>query len=257
MVNEKQLRKAAAELNDVMGLEPKINTKASVAVLTAGIVEAIDKIDPDDEFSEATRAVIEELSAEEGKPAPKKGKGKGKPAPKKKKPVYEDDDDFDDDVNDDILEDLDDLDDFDDDDDEPAPKKGKGKGKPAPKKKKPVYEEEEEEEDDVFDEGEEFGTDEEEEEEDEKPTPKKKKKTGAPSKGTKPNFKREGSMAQFMDETVKKGGTWDEIFNAIDKEAKKRGVKTSMSTIKAHVRFRVSKDPRFLGKLKVTDDGIE
>ena len=206
MVNEKQLRKAAAELHDVMGLEPKINTKASVAVLTAGIVEAIDKIDPDDEFSEATRAVIEELSAEEGKP---------------------------------------------------APKKGKGKGNPAPKKKKPVYEEEEEEEDDVFDEGEEFGTDEEEEEEDEKPTPKKKKKTGAPSKGTKPNFKREGSMAQFMDETVKKGGTWDEIFNAIDKEAKKRGVKTSMSTIKAHVRFRVSKDPRFLGKLKVTDDGIE
>ena len=206
MVNEKQLRKAAAELNDVMGLEPKINTKASVAVLTAGIVEAIDKIDPDDEFSEATRAVIEELSAEEGKP---------------------------------------------------APKKGKGKGKPAPKKKKPVYEEEEEEEDDVFDEGEEFGTDEEEEEEDEKPTPKKKKKTGAPSKGTKPNFKREGSMAQFMDETVKKGGTWDEIFNAIEKKKKKRGVKTSMSTIKAHVRFRVSKDPRFLGKLKVTDDGIE
>lgn len=104
-----------------------------------------------------------------------------------------------------------------------------GKGKPAPKE-------------------------EEEEEEDEKP-----KRKGGPPKGVRPNFKKEGSMAEFMDNLVKKGGTWEELAKTCEKEGKKRELRTKFtpSTMKAHVKFRVSKDPKFLGKLKITNDGIK
>jgi len=234
MVNEKQLRKAAAELNDVMGLDPEIPVKGNIKTVTEGIVEAISKIDPDDDFTEATQAVIDELT-------PKKGKGK--PAPKKvKEPEPEEDEEEDDD---DAEYTEPDDEEEEEEEEEPAPKKGKGK--PAPKKvKEPEPEEDDEEEEEDM----------EDEDDEEEETPKKKR-AGGPPKGVKPSFKKEGSMAEFMDRTVKAGGSWDELLATISKEAKKRGVKTSLSTIKGHAKFRVSKDPKFLGKLKITADGIE
>lgn len=96
--------------------------------------------------------------------------------------------------------------------------------------------------------------DDEQEEEEDKP-----KRKGGPPKGVKPNFKKEGSMAEFMDNLVKKGGTWEELAKTCEKEGKKRELRTKFtpSTMKAHVKFRVSKDPKFLGKLKMTNDGIK
>jgi hypothetical protein len=96
---------------------------------------------------------------------------------------------------------------------------------------------------------------EEEEEEDEKPV---KKGGKTPPKGVKPNFKKEGSMAEFIDNACKEGGTFEEIAAACKEEGESRGVNTkfSPSVIKAHVKFRLSKDAKFLGKLKMREDGI-
>lgn len=82
MLSEKALRAAAKEVNEVVGVEPPINTKAPVAELIAKLKEAKEKvIDPaQDEFTEATQAVLDELEddVEEVPPVPKR---KPKPAP--------------------------------------------------------------------------------------------------------------------------------------------------------------------------------
>lgn len=83
MLSEKALRAAAKEVNDVVGVEPPINTKASVSELIEKLKEAKETvIDPEqDEFTEATQAVLDELDEpqEEAK-APTR---KPKPAPVK------------------------------------------------------------------------------------------------------------------------------------------------------------------------------
>jgi len=67
MLSEKALRAAAKEVNEVVGVEPPINTKASVAELIEKLKEAkAEVIDPEqDEFTEATQAVLDELDEEE------------------------------------------------------------------------------------------------------------------------------------------------------------------------------------------------
>ena len=86
MATEKALRAAAKEMQDVMGLEPPINVKASIEALTEQFTEAISQIQDGDEFSEATQAVIDEFNApeeeEEEVVVPKR---KAAPAPAKKK----------------------------------------------------------------------------------------------------------------------------------------------------------------------------
>jgi len=280
MANEKQLRKAAAELNSVLfetGDEQAIDIKASVKVLIEAIKEAASLLTPDDDISEVTQAVIDELVP----PTPKKGKvGKAKP------PVEEEED-----------EDEGEPEDEDEDEDEGEPEDEEEKDLKAQvedaekladlkilvkenkefktlkadlasyKKADDLRDDmlailEEEEEEDIPEKlhkkniAKKKVNSKEDEDEDEEETPKKKR-AGGPPKGVKPSFKKEGSMAQFMDETVKEGGTWEEIFAVISKEAKKRGVKTTLSTIKAHTKFRLSKDAKFLGKLKMKEDGIE
>ena len=131
--------------------------------------------------------------------------------------------------------------------------KSTGKKKPAPVK-------EEEEEDP-----------EEEEEEEEKPTTKKdssKKTPPAPpaKKGNvktegdaKPKFKHEGSFAAFTDEVILAGGAWDEILPKLEKEIKKRGLKMSANQglVNNHIKYRIKRDPNWLGNLKLTENGIE
>ena len=89
------------------------------------------------------------------------------------------------------------------------------------------------------------------------PVPTTKKPTPTPA--GKGKFKREGSFAAFMDEVVKEGGTWDELLKRIKKEAEKRNYKISitLSYVKSHAVNRKKKDPKFLGKLKITEEGIE
>jgi len=94
MINEKSLRNAAKELQEVMGLEPTLDVKAKLPVLTEQVKEAIGQIDPNvDVFSDQTQAVIDELSGaeeeEEEAPVTKKK------APAKKAPEPEPDEEED------------------------------------------------------------------------------------------------------------------------------------------------------------------
>lgn len=128
MISEKALRIAAKELVEVMELvdddkEPIVITKdMDVEELTKLVKEAIPEIKPkENKFTDATQAVIDELSEEE-------------PAPKKKaKPVVDDEDD--DEPAPPKKKAKPAVDDEDDDDDEPLP----------PKKKAPPVEDDDDE----------------------------------------------------------------------------------------------------------------
>lgn len=65
MSTEKALRAAAKEMQDVMGLEPAIDVKAKLPLLTEQITEAISQIQKGDEFSASTQAVIDEINTPE------------------------------------------------------------------------------------------------------------------------------------------------------------------------------------------------
>jgi hypothetical protein len=105
MATKKELTAVAKELNKVLGLDPAIDTgsRVKLADLEEAIKQAIELIEPEDEFTEATQAIITALS----------------PAPQEEALEEEDDDDDDDDVEEEAPEgDEDDDDDDDDDDDE-------------------------------------------------------------------------------------------------------------------------------------------
>lgn len=131
---------AATELNEHLGLDPEINVKAPVPEIKAKVLEACELISDDDEFSDETQAVIDEL-------------------------------------------------------------KGNATTKPA--------------------DGE------------------AKSDTGA---GKKPRGRAEGSLAQFVDELMVKGGTWEEIQKAAAAEAEKRGLKRfrRMGQLKRHAKRRAA-----------------
>jgi hypothetical protein len=61
MFSEKEMRSAAAELNDKLGIEPPIDTKAKIGPLTEAFTEALALIAPDDKFSDKTQAIIDEV----------------------------------------------------------------------------------------------------------------------------------------------------------------------------------------------------
>ncbi len=104
MATKKELTAVAKELNKVLGLDPAIDTGSRVKVsdLEEVIKQAIGLIEPGDEFTEATQAIITALS----------------PAPQEEAPE-EETDDYDDDYDDD--DDDNDYDDDDDDDDDGEP----------------------------------------------------------------------------------------------------------------------------------------
>jgi hypothetical protein len=77
MANLKQLKKAAAEINELPGFDTGIDLDGGEDVLIQGIKEASDFITDDDELSDATRAIIAEVTAEPAKKEvakPAKGK---------------------------------------------------------------------------------------------------------------------------------------------------------------------------------------
>lgn len=111
---KKQLVKAAKELNEVLGLDPKIDLTQNLEGLTQGITEAADLIEPEDEFSQETLAVIKELR------------------PANEEPEDEEDDEADEDTENEGTEDSDEDDAPEDEKPSQEDKKGKGK---ADKKK--------------------------------------------------------------------------------------------------------------------------
>lgn len=89
MATKKELTTVAKELNKVLGLDPAIDTgsRVKLADLEEAIKQAIGLIEPGDEFTEATQAIITALS-----PAPQED------APEEEAPEGDDDDDDDDGV---------------------------------------------------------------------------------------------------------------------------------------------------------------
>ena len=83
-MEKKALIKAAKELNDVLGLDPKIATKgAGYGDLKANILKAAELIEEGDEITEATIETIETLKTEpEDAEGEGNGKGKKEKAPK-------------------------------------------------------------------------------------------------------------------------------------------------------------------------------
>lgn len=136
MATKKELTTVAKELNRVLGLDPAIDTGSRVKVsdLEEAIKLAIGLIEPGDEFTEATQAIITALS-----PAPQED------APEEEAGDYDDDydDDDDDDYDDDGEPEEEEETDDDDDVEEEAPeeeapkadKKKEKKDKPAKKAK--------------------------------------------------------------------------------------------------------------------------
>jgi hypothetical protein len=127
MATKKELTTVAKELNKVLGLDPAIDTgsRVKLADLEEAIKQAIELIEPEDEFTEATQAIITALS----------------PAPQEEALEEEDDDDDDDDVeeetddyddNDDDEEDDDDEDEDEEDEDEEEPVLKQDKKKKEP-----------------------------------------------------------------------------------------------------------------------------
>lgn len=180
MATKKELISVAKELNKVLGLDPAIDTGSRVKVsdLEEVIKQAIELIEPGDEFTEATQAIITALS----------------PAPQEDAPEEETDDynDYDDD------DDNDDDDDYDDDVEEETPEEE------APDRHRPDEEPEEEEE--------------EEETPPEPPkADKKKEKKGKPAKKAKAKDDNKPTKKKIVLECLKKGATIEQMAKEIAK----------------------------------------
>ncbi len=70
--------------------------------------------------------------------------------------------------------------------------------------------------------------------------------------------KKEGKpFSAYLDETIKEGGSWEEMRDSLLDTAEKMGVKVTTGMLKSHAKYRTSKDAKFLGKLKITEAGIK
>lgn len=83
------------------------------------------------------------------------------------------------------------------------------------------------------------------------------------SKSTKTTVKpvkkeTKATLASKFDELLVKGGTWESLITKATEAVKelKLTTKISKGSLKAHVAYRVKKNPQYLGKLKMTDTGI-
>ena len=77
----------------------------------------------------------------------------------------------------------------------------------------------------------------------------------------KPNFMKKSTndtLASAMDDIISKGGTWEQLERDCDNYAKRFGFRTrcTPSRIIAHIRYRQIKDSNYLGRHKMTDEGI-
>jgi len=87
-----------------------------------------------------------------------------------------------------------------------------------------------------------------------KPLPKSEPKS-------KPIAKPSGekTMASFIDDVVLVGGSWEDMIAVCQEESTKRGYKIPInrSALNTHLKYRMTRNPEFLGKLTITDAGIE
>ncbi len=242
MITEKNLRVAAKELNKVLGVDPPLDEKLEdLNALTEQIVEILDLIDPkNDILSEATIAVVRELNP------------KIYPEPEEEIPEPES-----------LLTEVNGTDDL-------TELKTIAKANEEFKSirgKLSSYKKAKDLKNDMLE-----LLNEEKEEQQKKAEEIHKKNIaskpvraanvnvkvdkGEPKVKKTPGFKREGSFAEWLDGRVQEGGTWQEIYDDATAEAAARNKTTSLGVIKGHVKFRLVKNDKFLGKLKVTNEGI-
>ena len=91
MISDKMLIKAAAELNDLMGLKPPIKLKGDREELTAGIKAAMKHLTPQDELDPKVQEVIDELR--KSVPPPKKSKVKPESEPEEEIEIEQEEED--------------------------------------------------------------------------------------------------------------------------------------------------------------------
>ena len=64
--------------------------------------------------------------------------------------------------------------------------------------------------------------------------------------------------ASAVDEIVHQGGTWDELLKECQQHAVRLGVKPhTKSTFRGHIIWRQGEDSMYLGRYKMTKDGVE
>jgi hypothetical protein len=91
----------------------------------------------------------------------------------------------------------------------------------------------------------------------------KKNETKTPGKKTegkagKVEKKKGPTMASELDKIILAGGTFEAMIEAAQERSKKLGgsIKYNAGVIKAHIKFREIKNPKYLGSLKITDKGV-
>lgn len=246
MATDKALKVAAKELNEVLGIEPPINVKGSGDDLTKALKVAIKLITDDDEFTEVTQEVVDELKAAKKAAAPAPPAKKGKAAP-----VVEEDEEEEEEEEDEeeviapakkgkkvpVVEE----DDEDEDEEEvPAPKKGKVAPAPVKGKKVAVVEDDD---------------DEDEDDEPVKPAKKaaKEEKVKAPKKTKEETFKGPGiikTIVDLIEQSGKEGISIDDIHRKLIKMFPDRDPKSMLSTVKVQVPGRINKEKFPLKKLE-------
>jgi len=248
-VSLKQLKAAAAELNDVLGLNPPIDVDSPMAVLEPLVKEAIGMVDPEqDEFTEATQAVIDSygVPVEDEEDVPEEG------AVMKPEPDPEEDPD---DVDEDLPLDeqvisarsLQEL-------------KGLAKVEPVFKglrSKLTSYKTVDQLRDAMLEALNPVPV-EDNADASSKPGSKKGSPVGGTvgaKEGVKSVPKHEGSMAEFLDSVILQGGTWKEMLEKVLPEATRRGsAQRTIGAIRSHAKYRLSKNAQFLGKLSLIED---
>jgi hypothetical protein len=68
-MKRKDITKAAKELNEILGLDPQIDTKLDLDVVKKLILKASDLLEPEDKITKATKAIIAEIKEELGESA--------------------------------------------------------------------------------------------------------------------------------------------------------------------------------------------
>ena len=70
--------------------------------------------------------------------------------------------------------------------------------------------------------------------------------------------KKRDTLAAAMDDLIVRGGTWEELEKEGNKHAIRLGLKTRCTPpiYRAHIVYRRIKDDNYLGRRKVTDEGI-
>lgn len=243
------LKTAAKELNEALGLDPVIDTgkKATVESLTEELEETADMIDlENDDISKDTLGVLEELGFITA-PA----EAPDDDTPEEGTPEEAADDDIPEDDFTDLIEMVEDAEDL--------------KALKKLIKKEDAFESLRKEAPGMFEAGVLrtkmlacLGVE-------EKPIiegkPQKGKTTEKATETKKAPEKKAGqtTLAQFLDDLIAHGGLLEDIAADVNKEAEKRGVKNryAKSGVMAHIKYRLSKDPRYLGKMKLTEDAVK